>query len=384
MDYMQVSIHGGIINTHGHPRNPHADGDGRSELVIPLYNEVFSDVVGIGNTMTPLTTVARAMDMKVRWQVLSPRTRIHVAGLLTEQTTSEEIIDGYDRPDGEEVWIAMKMFLRAVSNAGGHDVDNVKAIIPCVKAMTYTKWKHKKRPMVLKIHCERKLTPLGRVIPIDDRERIAVQRDVEYILQEVPEAVIEICHVSDGETIEAIRYFQSKGYNVTGEISPHYTEYTGDDLFDDGAGQTAFNSHRFCLPKFKSAKDRRIILDAMLSGEHFWHFGDDGACHDHDPSLKRGVKVNANGIVLGGQTQIPRAVVSYVLEQFAKANRLEHAQAFLVDNARKLYGLPAQNITQRFVYSPWEVPHLLTKEFPDKTINCHVAMGGQTRMYQQR
>jgi dihydroorotase len=380
----QYRLKGRVINTHGHPRNPKADGDGRSELMIPLYDQVFGDVIGIGNTAVPLTTVERALAMKQKWQAIAKNTRMHVAGLLTEQTTPEEIIAGYDRPQGQEAWIAMKMFLRAVSNAGGHDVDNLKAVIACIKAMTYTKWKHKKKPMVLKIHCERKFTILGRIIPVVDRERIAVQRDVEYILKHVPDAVIEICHISDGETIEAIRYFQKLGYKVFGEISPHYTEYCSDDLYDDGQGGTAFNSHRFCLPIFKTPKDRQIILSAMVSGEPWWHYGDDGACHNDNPVLEKGVKINYRGIVLGGQTQLPTAVVSYVLEKFAEAKKARYAQAFLIDNARKLYGLEKDESETVFNLSPWEVPGILTHEFDDhsKTIACRVAMGGQKRMYQ--
>ncbi len=377
-----ITISGGLVNTHGHPRNPYeGDGDGRSELMIPLYNRVFADVIGIGNTMIPLTTIDRATTMKGRWQALSHRTNIHVAGLMTETTSPEEIVAGYDRPAGTEAWIAMKMFLRSVSNAGGHDVDNVSAIIPCLKAMTHTKWHHKKKSMVLKIHCERKFTALGRRITIDDRERVAVERDVEFILGQVPEAVIEICHVSDGDTIEAIRYYQKQGYNVSGEISPHYTEYSADDLFEDGHGGTAFNSSCFCLPKFKSPKDRRIILDAMLSGESCFHYGDDGACHDENPTLAKGVKVNSSGIVLGGQTQLPEAVISYTLEQFADAGRIEHAQNFLVGNARRLYGLEMTSQSTSFREEKWVVPEVLSQSFPDKTINCRVAMGGKTRRY---
>lgn len=378
------ALTGKVINTHGHPRDPYQNGDGRSELMIPLYNQVFGDVIGIGNTMTPLTTVERARVMKKIWQALSRHTRMHVAGLLTEKTDPEEVIAGFDTQDGDEAWIAMKVFLRSVSNAGGHDVDNIAAIIPCIKAMVSTSWKHKQagRKMVLKIHCERKFTSLGRRIAIDDRERVAVERDVEFILKEVPEAVIEICHVSDGDTIEAIRYYQKQGFCVTGEISPHYTEYTNDDLYEDGYDGTGFNSHRFCLPKFKSAKDRRIILDAMVSGESWWHYGDDGACYDDNPVLEKGVKINVHGITLGGQTQLPEAVVSYTLEQFAAADQLRHAQAFLVDNARDLYGFQTHEEERTvFFYQPWIVPEVLSKSLLDKTINCKVAMGGQERHF---
>jgi dihydroorotase len=379
-----ITIKGGIINTHGHPRNPSEDGDGRSELIIPTYDKVFRDVIAIGNTMTPLTTINRAISMKGKWASIAKWTDIHVAGMLTEKSYPDEIVAGYDRPPGEEAWVAMKMFLRAVSNAGGHDVDDIQSVIPCLKAMSdVSSFRHKKRPMVLKIHCERKWTLLGRVIPINDRERIAVERDVEFLLKEVPEAHIEICHVSDGATIEAIRYLRQKGFNVFGEISPHYTEYTEDDLFDDGKGGTGFNSHCFCLPKFKSSKDRQIILDAMLSGDKAFHYGDDAACHDLHPTEKRGAKISEAGIVVGGQTQIAEATVAYVVEQFATAGRLEHLQGFLVDNARNLYGLPAhEGLTTNFALKPWEVPREISEVVSGiGTVRAVVAMGGQRREY---
>jgi dihydroorotase len=244
-----VVIEDGIINEHGHPRNPKIDGDGRSELIIRYYQEVYGDVFGIGNTLIAITTIALAYEMKKKWQALSPWTRMHVVGLLTENSVPEEIVSGYDRPDGEEAWVAMKMFLRAVSNAHGADVDNIENIMECLRAMTYTKWRHKKKPMRLKIHCERKYTLLGRLIPVMDRERIAFMRDVEYLFTRVPDAEIQICHVSDGDTIEAIRELRRKGFKIYGEISPHYTEYVVDDLFEDEHGaQDSMDIGSVCLP----------------------------------------------------------------------------------------------------------------------------------------
>lgn len=378
----EVSTEGGIVNSHTHPRDPEKEGDGRTELFMPYYDGVYVDVVCIGNTKMALTTPQLALKRKRLWQ-RHTSARVHVAGLMTEATTPEMIIKAYDQPDDRQAMLAMKMFLRAVSNSGGHDVDDIKTIIPCVKAMANTKWKHRKKPMVLKIHCERKFTPLGRTIQVSDRERIAVERDIEIILKEVPEAVIEICHVSDGATIDAIRYYQSKGYQVHGEISPHYTEYTIDDLFEDGKGGTALNSHVFCLPIFKSQKDRTIILFAMTSGEPWFHFGNDEACHDHDVTKGQGVKINNRGTALGGQTQIPEAIISYVIEKFVEADRLDKLSGFLCHNARRLYGLESRtNVVTKFRRNDWEVPGMISRKLRTKTINCAVAMGGQTRKYQ--
>ena len=389
----KVTITGGILNTHTHPRDLFLDGDGRAECFAPFYDGVYKDVIGIGNTLTPLTTPGRALSQKRKWQSLTTAT-VHVAGLLTEVTKPEEVIMGYDQVFGDQAFLTMKMFLRAVSNSHGADVDDIRAVIPVLKAMSsrfLSRRANKKKPMVLKIHCERKWTPLGRRIPVIDRERIAIERDLELLLQEVPEAHIEICHVSDGATIDAIRFYQSKGYNVTGEIAPHYGFYCTDDLYEDGNGGTGLNSHVFCLPAFKSAKDKQIILAAMTSGEPWFYFGNDEACHNDDPTLEKGVKTNRSGITVGGQTQLPEAVISYVIEEFIKARREEFLSDFLANNARRFYGLPILNVTQTFRHTPWIVPSTIKKHFeeriedgvtfPAKTIQCQVAMGGQERLY---
>lgn len=335
----------------------------------------------------PLTTRHLARKKKAFWQSLVPegvQTRIHVAGIVTEETNVSDAFLGLDEKPENAAFLAMKMFIRSVSNSAGADVDNIDKVIPLIKAMSDIKlFKRRKQVPVLKIHAERKFTLLGRRISFLDRERVAVERDVERILQVVPNAVIEICHVSLASTIEAIDYYQSKGYRVYGEIAPHYSEYVVDDLFEDGTGGTGLNANCFCLPIFKTPADRMAVHGAMTSGKSYFHFGDDEACHNNDPTQEKGVKTNRHGISVGGQTQIPEAVVSYVIEQFIEARRpITFAQAFLSDNARKLYGLPAGTRVTRFVRQDWVVPDYIERTFPNgKVVRCRVAMGGQTRKY---
>lgn len=388
----RVEIKGGIVNTHTHPRDLHEDGDGRADCFAPYYNDIYTDIIGIGNTLTPLTTRERALRQKWKWQSLTTAT-VHVAGLVTESTSVDDVMQGYLNQSEEQAFFTMKMFLRAVSNSHGADVDDIRAIIPLLRAMSSPLLQRRgKKPMVLKIHCERKWTPIGRRIAVIDRERAAVERDLEFLLQEVPEAHIEICHVSDGGTIDAIRYYRSKGYNVSGEIAPHYGLYCTDDLYEDGTGGTGLNSHVFCLPAFKSAKDRQIILSAMTSGEPWFHFGNDEACHHDDPTQPSQVKTNRRGITVGGQTQIPEAVISMVIEKFAEERRLEFLSDFLVNNARRFYGLPPRDVVQTFVRKSWTVPPFIqarleakvvndNRTIPAKNIHCTVAMGGQERQY---
>lgn len=379
----------GIFNTHTHFRDPYSAGDGRSELFIPHAARIYEDAISIGNTKTPITTTAQSAYQKGVWQDCVPQgqgMRVHVAPLVIETSVAGDILHGLDHADVREAPIfALKMFLRAVSNSGGSDVDDLDCVIGFLKSVA-DKWSYVKRSKkpVLKIHAERKFTLLGRRIGFLDRERVAMDRDVERILKEVPNLEVEICHVSLGSTIEAIDYLRSKGHSISGEIAPQYSAFTTDDLFEDGKGGTGLNTHRFCLPIFKTPQDRTTVLGAMTSGKSYFHFGNDDACHVDDMSQENGVKTNKHGITVGGQTQIPEAVVSYIIEEFVRAGRTpEDMQAFLSDNARELYGLPAGTRERTFVLKDWVVPEYIEHTFLDgKTIRCRVAMGGQVRRYQ--
>ena len=375
----------GILNTHTHCRDTDKENDGRAEMHIPLLAQAYDDVLGMGNTATPLTTSLLAREKGTQWRQLIPaksRLRIHVAGLMTETTNPDDVVAGYDKPDGEEDFLAMKTFLRSVSNAHGADVDDVSKMIPVLKALTHTKFKHKKRPMVFPIHAERKFSLEGERILFLDRERAAIERDIPYILREVPEAHIIICHVSDASTVDAIRYYRSCGYNIWGEICPHYSQYTCDDLFEGPGGSTMLNTHLFCLPIFKTEKDRKTVLEAMLSGEPWWIFGADEACWTDDPSKDSRVKINKKGFVFGGQTQDPRATISYVLEKAVEAGKLEVIPGLLSHNGRDALGLERSKNIVRFRRQDWTVQETVERDSPTLGhLVARVAAGGQQRKF---
>jgi dihydroorotase len=302
---------------------------------------------------------------------------------MTEKTDPSNVVAGYDKPDSQEDWLVMKMFLRSVSNAGGADVDDVSKIIPVLRAMSNVGgFNHKKRPMTLSIHAERKYDFSGVRLNFLERERVAIERDIPYLLQEVPEAHIIICHVSDAFTIEVIRHYRKKGYNIWGEICPHYTIWTCDDLFEGPGDKTMLNTHLFCLPIFKTEADRRAILEAMLSGEDCWIFGTDEACHLDNPTKSEGVKINSKGFVVGGQTQIPQATVSYVIEKAVEAGRIDILPGFLSHNGREALGLPKSTTEITFRQKDWVVQDVLTRHSRRLgSMTARVAMGGQTRKY---
>ena len=371
-------------NPHQHFRNLLKDGDGRSELIIPIVANTYGHVISIGNTTVPLVTPALAFKQRLEWEGLVPQgspLKIDVGGILTETSVPLDIIDGYDQPVGHRAYDVMKMYLRAVSNAHGADVDDVSKVIECIRAMTNTKWKYRRPgPMRLLIHAERrKNVDTGLRIPILERERYAVERDIAYIFREVPEAVIIICHVSAAWTIEVIRNYHRRGYQIFGEIAPQYSRYTIDDLFDDEKGGTAMNGVRFCVPCFKTEQDRQAIERAMVSGEPCFYLATDDACHTDNPSLPGGVKINNRGIIVGGQTQIPDAVISYCIEMFAQHKALHHLPGFAHDISCELFDWEPNKDNVTYVKDPYVVPDHIELRHAAGILRSMVAMRGETR-----
>ncbi len=390
VEYPPLITIDGICEGHDHPRGTDTDGDGRAELIIPMAAMCEEVILAMGNTKDVVNTSAKARRQKDAWQVLVPQgspARILVAGLLSKNVDPADIVAGFDKPDGEEDWDAMKVFMYGVSNDAGNSVRHFSEVLPQIRAMTHTNWKHKSRKMPLLIHLERKFKDVhsegdhhdfGERIFILEREYEALKTDLEYLFEMCPEASVTIEHVSDFRTIQLIIELRAKGYDIWGGIAPHYGQYTLDDIFE-GPG---VNIHLVCWPLFGSEEDRKKIEDAMLDSVDCFYFGSDRACHPHDITQAAGVKISSSGKVLGGQTQIPEATISYVIERHVEEGRLDNLNPFLSGNGMRRFGQQART---RSVWrrEDWVVPPTISRysEELDRTIECVVAAGGKTRKY---
>jgi dihydroorotase len=384
-DYPATVTVPAVFNSHGHPRDTVAEGDGRAEMMVPLYAEAFGDVMGMGNTIQPLVTADLARRKGAQWRALIPKgspLSIHVAGLMHEGTSADEVLAGYDAPGHEQAWIAMKMFMRSVSNSSGADVDDLSRVMPVIRAMAEADFRYRKGPMPLCVHAERKYYPGGKRVHFLDRSKESMERDIRRIFREAPAARVIVCHVSSKHAVGVIREMRGRRFDIWGEIAPHYAQFSCDDLFEGPGGSTKFNSHLFCLPIFGTEEDRKAIKEAMLSGEPWWFYGDDGACHWDDPSRPGGVKIDSDGFVTGGQAQIPRAAVSYVIETFAEAGKLGLLPDFLSRNGRRAFHLPEAGHEAVFERREWKVPREIALDSPALGLRrARVAMGGKTRRY---
>ncbi|MEQ8850616.1 MAG: dihydroorotase [Phycisphaerales bacterium] len=88
-------------------------------------------------------------------------------------------------------------------------------------------------------------------------EALCVMRDCALALE--TGAHLHICHVSNVESIEAIRWFKSRGARVTAEVSPHHLTLT-DEAVD------AFNVNAKMKPPLCDETDRVALIEALEQG----------------------------------------------------------------------------------------------------------------------
>ena len=98
---------------------------------------------------------------------------------------------------------------------------------------------------------------------------------------------------------------------------------TLDDLIGD-----RLNHFVFCKPVVKTPKDRDALLEAMLGANPKLSFGSDSAPHSVDSKLKGAAGIFTAPILLEALATI-----------FDRHNKLENLQAFVSDNAMKIYDL---------------------------------------------
>ena len=119
----------------------------------------------------------------------------------------------------------------------------------------------------------------------------------------------------------------------------------------------------------------------MVSGEPCWLYGKDDACHLDVPSRSKSKKV-AGDIVIPGQTSYPEADISFLIERFAGADKLQHLPRFVSGVAREVFDLPPPARPTVFVREDWVVPETIERESPTLgTLRATVATGGETRRF---
>ena len=82
---------------------------------------------------------------------------------------------------------------------------------------------------------------------------------------------LHICHVSNVESVEAIRHFKRRGAPITAEVSPHHLTMTDQAVAGDGGpsgrgGINAYDTHAKMKPPLCEESDRQALIEALEDG----------------------------------------------------------------------------------------------------------------------
>jgi len=288
------------------------------KLVTPLTSETFAGAVIMPNLVPPVTTLDMLKAYKERLQEnLGGHTFDPYMVLFFKDYTEAELLAAKDH------MIGMKLYPAGAttnSEAGVEQINSVEHVFKMMEEME----------IPLMVHGETH----GFVM---DREAEFLQ-SYEHLATKFPKLQITMEHITTEKAVKLLDRFE----NLKATVTLQHLIITLDDV----AGGL-LNPHLFCKPIAKRPEDREALLQAALSAHPKLMFGSDSA--PHPISAKESCGCAA------GVFTAPLALAR-LAQLFDTHGCLENLQAFVSDNAQRLYGVkpPAKEVT--LSKQPFTVP----------------------------
>ncbi|OHD22434.1 MAG: hypothetical protein A2Y38_03625 [Spirochaetes bacterium GWB1_59_5] len=176
-------------------------------------------------------------------------------------------------------------------------------------------------------------------VPALQREQ-AFLAVVDRLVARYPRLRIILEHLSTAEAVEAVKAWPER---VAATITAHHLSFTLDDLLGD-----RLDPGYYCKPLLKTARDRRVLVEAAISGSPRFFFGSDSA--PHTPAAK------ATGAAGSYSAPVAMSLLAAVFEEAGAMDRLE---GFCSEAGAKFYGLRLNEGLLALKREPWAVPLLL-------------------------
>jgi len=168
-----------------------------------------------------------------------------------------------------------------------------------------------------------------------EREFLAVY---DRLATRFPKLTIVMEHITTREAVA----FLDRYPNVYATVTLHHLLYTLDDI----AGGL-LQPHLFCKPLAKRPEDRDALLAAALSVHPRLMFGSDSAPHPQSAKECSGCAAG----VFTAPIALPRLV-----GLFEQHHALDRLQAFVSDNAQRIYAMQPPARVVELEKTPWVVP----------------------------
>ncbi len=287
-------------------------------LVAPLSARTFAGGVIMPNLVPPVDNAKRLDDYEKEVRlgtgdlVFEP-----YMTLFMKRYTAEELTHLKDRI------IGVKLYPAGITTHSDMGVKNVEDVAGTLGIM-------EELQIPLLVHGETQ----GFVL---DRERDFLS-NYEWIAQQYPGLKIVMEHITTKDAVALMDQYE----NLHATVTLQHLIITLDDV----AGGL-LNPHLFCKPIAKRPEDRDSLLEAALQAHPKLMFGSDSAPHYQD-------KKECCGCAAGVFTA-PIAL-QVLVELFETHGSLNTLQAFVSDNARRIYGIDPPKKTIVFKKSGDVVP----------------------------
>lgn len=288
------------------------------QLVAPLSAGSFAGGVIMPNLVPPVDTLERlaayqaAVTAALHGQAFAP-----YMTLFFRDYSAAELAAARERI------IGIKLYPAGVTTNSEAGVQSIQAAAP-----TFAQMEQLGIPLL--VHGETDGFVLDR-----EREFLVVY---EWLATQFPQLKIIMEHITTSDAVAFLDRFP----NVYATITLHHLYITLDDV----AGGL-LRPHLFCKPIAKRPEDRAALLDAALQAHPRVMFGSDSAPHPRD-------KKESSGCAAGVFTA--PVALPLLVDLFERHAALDRLQAFVADNARRIYGVTPPERTVVLERRPWQVP----------------------------
>ncbi|WP_235853136.1 dihydroorotase [Helicobacter labacensis] len=271
--------------------------------VLPFSARAFSAAVVMPNLQEPINTTARALDYARQIQALRPDFLPLVALYLQENLSPQEL----EQAHGHGLFL-LKLYPQNATTNSTQGVANILSpkildILSVAQDLGF----------ILCVHAETQ----GFVL---DRE-VEFHPILERLCARFPQLTIILEHLSDARSIALLRAYP----NLYATLTLHHIALHLDALL--GAH---LNPHLFCKPVLKTPRDQEALLQLALRADAKVCFGSDSAPHSlaHKHACACAAGVFSAPILLEALATL-----------FESHHALDRLQAFVSDNARRIYNL---------------------------------------------
>ena len=296
----------------------HFRQDAMLDVVAPLSAQHFSGGVIMPNLVPPVDSVERLLwyTAEVKRAVGAHRFQPYMT-LFFRDYTREELVAAKPHIIGIELYPA-----GATTNSenGVREIMSMKHVFAMMEELD----------IPLLVHGETHGFVMDR-----EREFCDVYRSLATTF---PRLRITMEHITTEAAVALLDEFE----NLRATVTPHHLIITLDDV----AGGI-LNPHLFCKPIAKRPEDRAALLEAALRPHPRLMMGSDSAPH---PIHKKESAGCAAGVFTAP------ILLPMLAELFEQNNALGSLQAFVSDNARRLYGVEPPATTVHLVKEPMTIP----------------------------